>query len=178
MGMKPVQLRGYQFECLPIVVPRWLKSQAYIGGVEPGGSAMWSELANWSARTAAASLTVFGVVLPVHAQDVGAEIQLVARHWVADAAQTAGALVGGHLRMEVSLGGLDPRLKLAPCGNMEPYLPPGTKLWGKTRIAVRCIDGISKWNVSLPVTVSGWGRAWVVRNPIATGAALGLNDVV
>lgn len=80
--------------------------------------------------------------------------------------------------MEVALGTLDPRLKLAPCGNIEPYMPPGTKLWGKTRVGVRCVDGVTRWNVSLPVTVSAWGKAWVVRNPMPAGSVVTQNDVV
>ena len=37
-------------------------------------------------------------------------------------------------RIEVEVGTLDPRLKLAPCERIEPYLPTGTRLWGKGHI--------------------------------------------
>ena len=37
----------------------------------------------------------------------------------------------GGSRVEVSIGQLDPRLRLAPCQSIEPYLPPGVRLWGK-----------------------------------------------
>ena len=125
----------------------------------------------------AACLACFSAVLPLQAQDMSAEIQSNARLWAADALRITEVTPGG-LRMEVSLGTLDPRLKLAPCGNIEPYMPPGSKLWGKTRLGVRCADGVSRWNVSLPVTVNAWGKAWVVRNPLAAGAVVGQNDVV
>lgn len=39
------------------------------------------------------------------------------------------------LRMEVQVGKLDPRLNLAPCLRMEPYLPSGSKLWGAPALA-------------------------------------------
>ena len=32
--------------------------------------------------------------------------------------------------MEVSVGTLDSRLRLAPCSRVEPYLPAGSRLWG------------------------------------------------
>ncbi|MEO7107205.1 MAG: flagellar basal body P-ring formation chaperone FlgA, partial [Rhodoferax sp.] len=67
---------------------------------------------------------------------------------------------------------------LAPCGNVEPYLPPGSKLWGRTRVGLRCIDGISRWNVSLPVTVNAYGNAWVIKDFVASGAVIAESDVV
>jgi flagella basal body P-ring formation protein FlgA len=33
------------------------------------------------------------------------------------------------LRMEVSVGSLDARLRLAPCASVEPYMPAGMRLW-------------------------------------------------
>ena len=42
---------------------------------------------------------------------------------------------------------------------IEPYLPSGTRLWGKSRIGLRCIAGPSAWNVYLPITVKAYGRA-------------------
>jgi flagella basal body P-ring formation protein FlgA len=90
-------------------------------------------------------------------------------------AQTPGAAV---LRMEVTLGALDSRLRLASCARVESYLPPGTRLWGKTRLGLRCLDGVSKWNVFLPVTVKALGQAWVVRRDVAPGAQLGAADLM
>jgi flagella basal body P-ring formation protein FlgA len=82
------------------------------------------------------------------------------------------------VRTEVTLGNLDSRLKLASCARVEPYLPPGMRLWGKTRLGLRCVDGTGKWNVFLPVTVKAVGRAWVVRRDLAPGAALGESDLM
>ncbi len=88
--------------------------------------------------------------------------------------------VGGvaNLRMEVLIGNLDSRLRLAPCGNVEPYLPVGVRLWGKAQVGLRCVDGISRWNVMLPVTVNAFGPAWVVRSQVPAGAVLTESDVV
>lgn len=82
------------------------------------------------------------------------------------------------LRMEVSLGALDSRLRLAPCARVEPYLPPGMRLWGKTRLGLRCLEGSVRWNVFLPVTVKAFGPAWVVQGPVAPGTTLSAADAV
>jgi flagella basal body P-ring formation protein FlgA len=79
-------------------------------------------------------------------------------------------LPAGAGRVEVAVGSLDPRLKLAPCRRVEPHLLPGTRLWGRTAIGVRCVDG-ANWNVALPVTVTVHGRALVAGEPLAAGAA-------
>lgn len=98
------------------------------------------------------------------------------QRWLDEA--VAQALPAGNLRMEVTVGTLDTRLRLAPCGKVEPYLPTGTRLWGKTRLGLRCIDGVSRWNVFLPLTVKAIGPAWVLRGNVAAGAVLGPNDAV
>ena len=93
------------------------------------------------------------------------------------------ALDGAHAgtpgmpRVEVSVGQLDPRLRLAPCLRMEPYLPEGTRLWGKTRIGLRCTEGATKWNVYLPVTVRFFGKALVATAGAPAGAVLSASDL-
>jgi len=80
------------------------------------------------------------------------------------------------LRMEVSLGALDGRLRLAPCQQVEPFMPPNMRLWGRARLGLRCIDGPSRWSVFLPVTVKAFGPAWVLRNPVEQGKVLTADD--
>ena len=65
-------------------------------------------------------------------------------------------------RIEVVVGTLDPRLRLAPCDRIEPFLPAGARLWGKSRIGLRCKEGRTNWSVYLPITVKVWARALVV----------------
>ncbi len=76
------------------------------------------------------------------------------------------------LRMEVVVGALDARLRLAPCARIEPYLPAGARLWGRSRLGLRCSDGPVRWNVFLPLTVKAWGPAWVLAGNVAAGAVL------
>jgi flagella basal body P-ring formation protein FlgA len=51
----------------------------------------------------------------------------------------ARQLPSGLGRAEISIGTLDPRLQLAPCARIEPYLLPGTRLWGRTSNGERCL---------------------------------------
>lgn len=81
------------------------------------------------------------------------------------------------LRPEIQLGQLDSRLQLAPCTKVEPYLPRGARLWGRSRIGLRCVEGSTLWNVFLPITVKVWGPAWVVQRAIAPGTVLAEGDV-
>jgi flagella basal body P-ring formation protein FlgA len=128
-------------------------------------------LAFW--RAVAASVGVWLVSGAVWAQaQPNADLQSMAQNWLGDAvlaSQPAGAVA---LRMEWSVGSLDGRLKLAPCGNVEAYLPAGSRLWGKTRVGLRCMDGMSRWNVSMPATVKAFGRAWVVKGQLPVGTVL------
>lgn len=120
-----------------------------------------------------------------HAQSSDAQIGETANQYISQTqawvngamAQTQSQQNGfSNMRMEVVFGSLDSRLKLAPCNKVEPYLPIGTRLWGKSRVGLRCLDGSVKWNVFLPVTVKAYGKAWVLNANIPAGSVLRTND--
>ena len=93
-------------------------------------------------------------------------------------ALAAGERAGdGGARIEVELGALDPRLHLAPCARIEPYLPTGSRPWGRTRVGLRCVQGRTPWNVYLPVTVKVFGTALVATAALPAGATLGPGDL-
>lgn len=83
-----------------------------------------------------------------------------------------GAAAAPGLRLEVQVGALDSRLRLAPCDRVEPYLPAGTRLWGRTRIGLRCTQGTTPWNVYLPLTVKVFGPGLVAVTALPAGTAL------
>ena len=112
------------------------------------------------------------------AQDQGAALVRDTQLWLDQAVASARPAGAAPLRMVVSLGALDNRLTLAPCATVEPYIPPGMRLWGKTRLGLRCIDGNARWNVFLPVQVKAFGQAWVVKGDIAAGTVLGEDDAL
>jgi flagella basal body P-ring formation protein FlgA len=82
------------------------------------------------------------------------------------------------LRMEVTVGSLDSRLHLAACNRVEPYIPAGMRLWGRTRLGLRCMDGPVRWNVFLPVQVKAFGPGWVLRSPALSGTMLASGDAM
>jgi len=96
---------------------------------------------------------------------IGAQVQQMAR----DSAGRAGLR---DARIEVEVGSLDPRLKLAPCQRIEPYLPPGLPVWGRTRIGLKCTQGAKLWNVTLPVTVHVYARSLVTQAALPAGTTL------
>lgn len=83
---------------------------------------------------------------------------------------------GPALRPEIEIGTLDSRLRLSPCSRIEPHMPKGSSLWGRSRIGLRCVEGPRPWNVYLPVTVKAWGPAWVLKRPVAAGTLLTQED--
>jgi flagella basal body P-ring formation protein FlgA len=88
-------------------------------------------------------------------------------------AATAGAQI---TRFEVQLGTLDSRLVLAPCRRTEPFLAAGARLWGRSSLGVRCVDGAT-WSVLLPLTIRVWGPAIVAAAPLAAGTVLAAQDL-
>jgi flagella basal body P-ring formation protein FlgA len=84
--------------------------------------------------------------------------------------QAAGGAAPG-TRIEVTIGELSPRLQLALCKRIEPFVPANVRLWGRSQIGLRCVDGAT-WSVRLPVTVRIFGPALVATRPLAAHAAL------
>jgi len=115
---------------------------------------------------------------PAQAGGATEDLGALSQRWIDSAlhqSQAGGALP---LRMEVEVGALDARLRLAPCEQVEPYLPAGARLWGRTRLGLRCVQGPTRWNVFLPITVKAYGPAWVLAGNVAAGAALTEADAV
>lgn len=90
--------------------------------------------------------------------------------------QASGSVEASSARIEVTLGQLDPRLQLAPCARIEPFVPPGVRLWGRAHIGLRCIEGAT-WSVRMPVTVRVFGPALVAARPLAPNAQITADDV-
>jgi flagella basal body P-ring formation protein FlgA len=88
------------------------------------------------------------------------------------ATDAAAALAPADARVLASAGALDPRLRLAPCEQVTPYLPAGSPPWGRTRIGLRCTRGPTPWHVQLPVTVQVLAPALVVASSLPAGARI------
>ena len=87
-------------------------------------------------------------------------------------------------RAEITIGQIDPRVMLAPCNRIEPFMPPGSRAWGRLNIGMRCRDGAvagagagagalpgANWTVFIPVTVKVFGPALVAAKSLMSGTA-------
>jgi flagella basal body P-ring formation protein FlgA len=105
-----------------------------------------------------------------------------------EAMATAPADLGARLRVfveqqplpfdgevEIVVGEPDPRLNLAACTHYEPFIPAGTRLWGRASLGMRCVAG-ANWTAYVPVQVKVFGPALVAARPIARGQALSVED--
>lgn len=145
----------------------WPRPVAWVVGWALAGAAVLS---------AAPAQAQYAAARAVSANDRALLAQM-ARDWLTPALEsTLADNPDSLLRPEVIMGALDSRLRLAPCQQIEPYLPPGTRLWGRSRVGLRCLEGRVHWNVYVPVTVKAWGPAWVLRRAVPGGTVLTQDD--
>lgn len=78
--------------------------------------------------------------------------------------------------VSTSVGQLDPRTQLAPCSALEPFTLPGSRLWGKATVGVRCL-GPANWTIYVPVQIRVTGSYVVTVRPIAAGQPLTRDDL-
>ncbi len=124
------------------------------------------------ATAIALSMGLMAAAAPMAADaQTAGDLSQITQSWIDNSLQL-GATADFPLRMEVDVGELDSRLRLAPCARVEPYLPTGSRLWGRTRLGLRCEQGSVRWNVFLPVTVKAYGPAWVLTGNVQSGALL------
>jgi len=123
--------------------------------------------------TPRALLTLIGVTIglavaaPVQA---GSELSEKVRLLIDERVLPSGGEV------EVVVGEPDARLKLAPCARMEPFVPAGARLLGRTSLGVRCLEG-ANWVAYVPVQIKLYVDAWVAARPIARGQPIAPDDV-
>ncbi|WP_378235068.1 flagellar basal body P-ring formation chaperone FlgA [Aquincola agrisoli] len=117
------------------------------------------------------------LLAPAHAQQAPRGVDAALAGQVRELAAAASRAAVPGMRVEIGLGELDPRLRLAPCQQVQPYLPPGVRLWGKARIGLRCLQGPTRWNVYLPITVQVFAQSLVATRALATGTTLEIGDL-
>jgi len=76
-----------------------------------------------------------------------------------------------------TIGTIDPRIGQWGCQSIEPFLPPGRRLWGKTSIGVRCLAPTA-WTIHVPVHVSVMGDYVVASRDISSGNMILEADVM
>ena len=83
--------------------------------------------------------------------------------------------LGERHRVEIDHVNLDQRLRQAPCERLEPFVPAGARLWGRSSVGMRCADG-TKWNVAIPINVRVFGPALVASTTVLGGAPASERD--
>ena len=78
--------------------------------------------------------------------------------------------------VRVTVGAIDPRLKLPVCPVPEAFLPPSSKAWGKTTVGVRC-NVPSAWTIYVSAQVRVHGEYIAAAAPLAQGQTSGQGDI-
>ena len=65
---------------------------------------------------------------------------------------------------------------LVPCVQLEAFLPPGARAWGRVSVGVRCLAP-APWTAYVPAEVRVKGLYLVSTGPIAAGQILGPADI-
>ncbi len=123
------------------------------------------------AQAAAAQLPAAPAGAVVQAQGHALAPAVVAQA-LALATQAAQVLAPAGARVLATAGALDGRLQLAPCTQVHTSLATGVPAWGRTRVALRCLQGPAAWSVLLPVEVQVWAPAVVVAGALPAGSRL------
>lgn len=78
---------------------------------------------------------------------------------------------------DMSVGAIDPRLRLTACDTPEIFLPTGSRLWGNTTVGVRC-QSATPWTIYVPVSVKIMASVTVAAHPLSAGQTVTLSDVL
>lgn len=119
-------------------------------------------------------LLAAGLTSPLFAQNQPTLTADDLRAYVVQQAQQAAG--DPAIRIEAQLGQPESQAAVAPCRRSEPYVPAGGRLWGRSFVGVRCVDG-AQWSVLFPVMVRAWGPAWVAAAHLPAGATVGPGDI-
>lgn len=86
--------------------------------------------------------------------------------------QAARAALPAQAQLSVEVGEPDARLRLAPCAQVQAFVPPGQSLWGRSRVGLRCLQGAVRWSITVPVQVRVVAEAWAATQPLPAGVTL------
>lgn len=85
-------------------------------------------------------------------------------------------------KINVIIQPLDSRLRLADCTQIEAFLAPGVRLWGKTHVGVRCnavdSEGQKPWSLYVQTEVQVFAEYAVTALPVGQGSMLSSSDVM
>ncbi len=78
--------------------------------------------------------------------------------------------------VQVEVGQIDQRITLPKCETLEPFLPPGSRLWGKTSVGVRCNKLVS-WTIYVQAEVKVMGNVLHIVRPVSRDQVIDYSDI-
>lgn len=99
-----------------------------------------------------------------------AEIRAV----VADFAHAQTSALPG--KVTVKVGEIDRRTALSACQPLEPFVPPGGRLFGNATVGVRC-QGSAGWTLFVPVQIKAEADLLIAARPLLQGQVLRAEDL-
>jgi len=114
--------------------------------------------------------------MPVaHAQTAAPRQDLdVLRRTIEQFLRTQATGLAGEIK--VTVGAIDPRLRLPACITPEAFLPPSSKAWGRTTVGVRC-SAPAQWKIYVAADVKVYGNYVAAAAPLAQGQTITATDV-
>jgi flagella basal body P-ring formation protein FlgA len=79
--------------------------------------------------------------------------------------------------VDVKMGKIDERLKLAPCLDLQAFLSPGSKAWGKITIGLRC-QSPQAWTVYVQANVKVQGQYYVSARALNQGQIMSETELI
>lgn len=77
----------------------------------------------------------------------------------------------------VNVGQIDTHLSLPKCPHLEPFLPTGGRLWGKTSIGVRCDSQVATWAIYVQTEIIVMADVLHIARPVSIGQTLAYEDI-
>lgn len=78
--------------------------------------------------------------------------------------------------VNIQVGQIDRHMKLAPCASIEPFLPPGSRAWGKTTVGVRCASPV--WTIYIQSKIQVTGEYLATAQPLKQGHVVSEQDLM
>jgi len=190
-GMMRVSLKPASREVMPVVVtPADAGTRSTSGAqpiavtppsgvnavMAPARAAYGRAVPNAAAPATASAPLQAQMATPPGAQSAAAGIQdseSIRRVALAYLQQQSAGLPG---KIDISVATVFPR-GLAACTTLEPFLPTGARLWGRTTVGVRCA-GERPWTLYLQAKVSVHATYYVAVRQIGPGEVLTPADLI
>lgn len=80
-------------------------------------------------------------------------------------------------QITVNVDNIDRHLNLAKCPELEPFMPAGGRLWGRTSVGVRCNNPSASWTIYVQAEVNIMVNVLHATRPISTGQTLTYEDI-